>query len=310
MRLQALEQDIQLAIALKYLAVFNQKAMLNVAEDTNKTLKNLYLDSKNRYEVGLLDKNTVLKFKVDYANADLGVKREEANLRKAINELSREANQSIIFEDLTFSEFSQVPGSLDQNAYQITMLSGRSELKALEKLAASAEAMIKARKATYYPHLDFSTSYTDYEDHYLNGQGEYSDDELRAELTMSINLFNGFADEAAISRAKAEIRSINYQRAELENIYKTDLQNLFVDYEISLANVEVAREDIAYAEENLRITEMKYKEGLQRQLDLLDAVANLTRAQSNYVAVMRIVFANYFQIIRMVEEFPGGKQGS
>ena len=72
-RLHGLEQDIQLAVALKYLAVYNQQARLKVARDTTKTLENLYIDSKDRYDVGLLDKNTVLKFKVDFANADLAV---------------------------------------------------------------------------------------------------------------------------------------------------------------------------------------------------------------------------------------------
>lgn len=121
---------------------------------------------------------------------------------------------------------------------------------------------------------------------------------------LSYNLFTGFSDEAEIARAKANVRSLKYDLTELQNDLTTELKKLFVDYEISLANVEVAREDIAYAEENLRITELKYKEGIQRQLDLLDAVSNLTRAQSNFVAVVRSVFENYFRLNRMVESFP------
>ena len=70
-----------------------------------------------------------------------------------------------------------------------------------------------------------------------------------------------------------------------------------------MANVEVAREDIKHAEENLRITQLKYKEGLQRESDLLDAVTNLSRARYNEVAVIRTVFENAFRITRMVESF-------
>jgi outer membrane protein TolC len=93
--------------------------------------------------------------------------------------------------------------------------------------------------------------------------------------------------------------------AELRDELKTTLKDILVDYGVSLANVDVAREDITYAEENLRITDLKYKEGVQRQIDLLDAVSNLTRAQSNYVAVVKTVFENYYRVIRMIEGFPG-----
>jgi len=310
LRLQGIEQDVQLFVALRYLAVYYQQARLEVARDTSKTLESLYLDSKNRYDVGLLDQNAVLKFKVDYDNARLGVQKEEAELAKAIHELSREINQEVIYESLSFEEFD-APPTLDETLnYEQTMLTKRSELKVLEGLAESAGFTVKAEYGDYYPRFDLVGSYRNYDNSYLNGQGEFSDEELRGELVMSINLFDGFSDEAEIARAKVRIRTLQYDLAELQSSFKTTLKNLFVDYQISQANVAVAREDITYAQENLRITDLKYREGLQRQIDLLNAVSNLTRAQSNYVAVVRTVFENYFRIIRMIEGFPGSSQAN
>jgi outer membrane protein TolC len=72
---------------------------------------------------------------------------------------------------------------------------------------------------------------------------------------------------------------------------------------VSLDNVNVANRSIEQAEENLRITQLKYDEGLQRESDLLDAITNLSRAQYNYVAVLRTAFSNNFQITRMVDGF-------
>lgn len=306
-RLLSIEQDIQLAVALNYLAVYYQQARLKVAEDNYKTLERLYLDSKNRYEVGLIDRNAVLKFKVDYDNANLSVQREEAEKAKALHQLSRVVNQQVDNESLDFIEFKTPPALEDQDGLEQQMLTRRSELKVLESLAESAEYSVNAKYGDYYPQLDLIGRYRNYDDSFLNGQGELSDDELRAELVMSFNLFNGFQDEAEIARAKADARSINYDLAELQDELKTALKNILVDYEISLANVDVAREDINSAEENLRITDLKYKEGVQRQIDLLDAVSNLSRAQSNYVAVVKTVFENYFRVMRMIEGFPGRK---
>ena len=59
---------------------------------------------------------------------------------------------------------------------------------------------------------------------------------------------------------------------------------------VSLENVTVAKENIKHAKESLRISQLKYKEGLESETDLLDAVTNLSRAQYNYVTVLRLVF--------------------
>jgi outer membrane protein TolC len=127
------------------------------------------------------------------------------------------------------------------------------------------------------------------------------DEELRAQLVMSMNLFQGFTTEARVARAKLETRSVQYELAELKNDLVTDLSNLHIDFEVSLENVEIAKRSIEQAEENLRITQLKYAEGLQRESDLLDAITNLSRAQYNLVVVMRTAFSNNFQLIRMVD---------
>jgi outer membrane protein TolC len=90
---------------------------------------------------------------------------------------------------------------------------------------------------------------------------------------------------------------------ELKNDLVTDLCNLHIDFQVSLENVEVARRSIEQAEENLRITQLKYKEGLQRESDLLDAITSLSRAKYNHVAVMQTAFSNNFQLTRMFDGF-------
>ena len=78
-RLQGIRQDIQLNVALRYLDVYQRQANLLVAEDAYTTLKKLYADGENRLEVGLIDTNELLKIKVDLDNADITVKRAEAD---------------------------------------------------------------------------------------------------------------------------------------------------------------------------------------------------------------------------------------
>jgi outer membrane protein len=303
-RLQGIEQDIQLNVALRYLSVYERRASLTVTQDAQKTLERIYQDGQQRLQVGLIGKNELLKFKVDLDNAEIIMKKGQADLDKSIQLLGREINmRSIHLDELDFEEFSLLPKVDDQEACREQMLSRRSELLALEGLTQSAAVQVKAEQSAYYPRVDVVGSYARYDDDFFNGSGELNDDELRAQMVLSLNLFDGFSRESTISKARLTVREIQYDQAELKNTLDTDLANIFIDYRVSMANVEVAREDIKHAEENLRITQLKYKEGLQRESDLLDAVTNLSRARYNEVAVIRAVFENSFRIIRMIEGF-------
>ena len=301
LRLAGIRQDIRLGVALGYLNVYDRLANLKVAEDAFKTLEKIYQDGKNRYEVGLIGQNELLRFRVDYDNADITAKAAQAGVERSVNDLSRTIGATVSLGELGFGEFSQIPGMLEEDRYLELMLAERSELQALKGVLAAADWQVKASYASYYPQVDLVGSYQNYDDNYVNGAGDISEDEVRLQAQVSMNLFRGFTKEAVTGKAKLEKRGLQYDLKELEDGYVTELHNLFIDYRVSLENVEVAKRSIEQAEENLRITQLKYNEGLQRESDLLDAIANLSRARYNQVAVIRTLFANYFRIMRMAD---------
>lgn len=301
--LEGIKQDLQLSVALAYLSVYERLANKKVAASAFETLGKVYSDGESRYQVGLIGKNELLKFRVDYDNADITLKAAEAGLKKSINVLSRQVGSRIEFADLDFAEFKVLPPLMDKDAYRKTMLETRSEIKALEALIGVSEAQVERDKSDYYPKLDLVGSYTFYDDDFVSGSGNYDDDELRAQLVLSMNLFRGFTTESNVTKAKLSARSGRYELKELKDDFTNDLDNLFIDFTVSLDNVNVATRSIEQAEENLRITQLKYDEGLQRESDLLDAITSLSRAQYNYVAVLRTTYSNDFQLTRMVDGF-------
>lgn len=300
-QLSGLRQDVRLNVALKYLDVYERRANLEVAKKNYETLDKIYRDGKNRLEVGLIDKNELLKFKVDLDNSDITAEAARAGLEKSVNILGRQIGEEIQLTDLDFAEFKNIPGSEDYIVNEALMLKNRSEIQALQNLIDASEKQVNVELADYYPKVNAVGSYSKYDDNFVSGAGDVDEDELRAQLVLSINLFQGRYTEESVARARLENRGLHYDMKELTDDLKTELRNLHIDYEVSLRNVDVALVSIEQAEENLRITRLKYDEGLQRESDLLDAVTNLSRAQYNYVAVVRTVFLNRFNILRMIE---------
>ena len=302
-KLQGIKQDVQLNVALAYLEVFERRANLKVALSAFETLGKIYRDGESRYQVGLIGKNELLKFRVDYDNADITAKSAEASLKKGVNALSRQVGSEIDPGDLDFADFKGLPPLVNREEYSARMLAGRSEIKAVELGVDAAAAQAEAEKGGYYPRVDVVGSYRKYDDDLLNGNGAIDEEEVRAQLVMSMNLFQGHTTEAAVAKTKLQSRSLQHELAELKSTLLTDLNNLYIDFQVSLENVEVATRSIEQAEENLRITQLKYDEGLQRESDLLDAITSLSRAQYNHVAVVRTAFANNFRLIRMIDGF-------
>lgn len=302
-RLEEIKQDIMHNVAQRYLGIFSRRAALQVAKDSRDNLQKVCDDAANRFQVGMLRKNELLKFRVDLDNADITLKKAEASLQKSVLLLEREIDERVALETLQFSEFDILPTLDDPEQLENEMYEKRSELKALAMMREAALAQAEMQSAAKYPAVNLSAGYSSYDDSFVNGSGNKQEDELRGRLTVTINLFDGFAKEARIGKAEIEARALAYDLEEAKKDLAAALHTLYLDYRVSRENVAVAERSIEQAEENLRVTRLAYREGMERESDLLNAIANLSRAKYNFVAAKSEVFANSFQLTRMVDGF-------
>lgn len=300
-KLAAINADIRLRVALRYLAITTAQANLQVAQDSYANLAKVHHDGEKRFQVGLIRKNDLLKFQVDLDNAGISVKKAEAEVERGWRLLAREVGAKVDRADLSFGAFAVLPGIANLAELEKQLLAQRSELKILAKQAAAADEQVMSEKAGQYPRVDLLGSYRRYEDHISTGFGDHAQEEFRNQLVLSYNLFDGYARQARVAKAGMQARTVRHDLAELQADLLTDLRNLYQDYLVAVDNVAAAGAGIGQAEENLRITKLAYDEGLETEADLLSAIANLSRAQSNLAAAKWAVFDNYFRILRTIE---------
>lgn len=303
LNLKGIKQDIKYAVSMRYLAIINAKASQSVSEDAYNTLNKIHTDAKNRFEVGVIKKNDLLKIKVDLDNSKIDLKKSQTEFKKSIILLERAVDDDISLANVNFTELKSLPNLDDKETYEGKMIANRSEIEALKLGTEIATLSVKSERSSLYPSVDFTSSYKKYDDDYINGSGNIDTEEIRQQLTISINLFDGFSKYGNISKAKIESKRIRYDLYELIRDLKADLKNKFLDLDVSNENITVAKSSIAQAEENLRITQLSYNEGLSTTSDLLDAIAGLSRAKFNYVTAETEYYANYFTIVRLVEDF-------
>lgn len=300
--LGAIIQDIRYAVAVSYLNIFGRKNQLKVAEDEYKLLQKRYEDSQDQYQVGLIRKNDVLKIKVELDNAEQKLKTAEAELMKSVNQIAYETNSEVSLSSLVFNEFGQLPKVERLESYETRMYERRNEIKALEMLLAAQENAAKAARAAYYPRVDISGSYKRYGNNYALGQGDEDEDEMRLQLQVNMNLFDGFAKDHVLTRAELDVRRVEHDLSELRQSLGTDLKNTLLDCDVSEKNLRVAESSIVQAEENFRITDVSFKEGVETTADVLDAIFYLSRAKYNFINARNKLFLDYYRLLRITDD--------
>ena len=301
-----MQQDIMRLVAQYFLMTYESREVLKVAEESVKLFENRYRDTKLKYEVGIFKKQDVLSIKVDLDDTIQNARIAKARVSQSINELSRQTGVDIAPAiSLDYNIFDKLPIMPDEDIYKTLMLANRSDIKALEHRIAAAGYTIKAEESSFYPKFDVTAKLlsSNNDGYFWNSNTpRYTDSQGVVEGVISINLFDGFGKYARINQAKISEHQIQYDLSELKEDLMLSLKNSSLNLQVAFDNLEVAQSSVLEAEENLRVIDLSYGQGLSTTTDLTDAIYNLSRARLNVVTAHASVFSNYFDMERLVEK--------
>jgi outer membrane protein TolC len=228
------------------------------------------------YDLGVVARNDVLA-------ADVQVANEEAALITAENRV--EIARSRLALRMGFSGKEAVapePGDFPVPADPLPPLpeslgaamEKRPELKAQDAFIREGEAGVQAARAEFAPTLFGQGGYS-YETNDLNPNPSV----FSLLVGGRINLFSGFSDEAARREA---LFTVERRKEELA-LFRDEISLSVKGAHLSAIEAEkrkaVAEVAVARAEENLRIQNHRYREGLSISTEILDAQTLLTRAK-------------------------------
>lgn len=256
--------------------IFYQIISLKKAKEAyEEELKNL-LEHKKKvdgfYEEGLVTKNEILQINLEISNTKQKILKTEndiENLEKTLKVLTgiedtiNPIDTIEVVENEVFSSF--VPEE-------------RSEVKIAKTLIKLKEEQLKTAKTEYYPKLYAGTG-INYE------ENKYRVDDYNLFLTIGIkmNLFSGNSTKNEILSITKEISELTEKYNLAKEIVEMEFFQSVNDFKTTKSKIEVAKEGIEQAKENLKIQQGKYEEHLIPITDLIDATLLLTRANLNYV---------------------------
>ena len=178
------------------------------------------------------------------------------------------------------SAFYAQPVLLDTASIRSEALLGAPTVRAAEASLTAAQAQFRARKATYWPTLSLTASSI-----WTGSKDNDYEFEPRRALGISLNFspWTSFQRETQVEQAAI---SVDNAEATLRDTRLQIASQLTQQY-ASLANaresIDLARISVQAADENVRVTEQRYRLGVATIFELLQAQEQKTQAEVNEI---------------------------
>lgn len=245
-------------------------------------------DAQSWQSQGLITTNDVLKVQVQLSEAQL----RQIDARNAV-QLARIALNNVIGVPLETEvrltstlnhqpkEFDALPALIQE------AITHRAEMSAMDYRVKAGESGVTQATSNWFPQV------------YLTGDYFFNRPNQRYQPTvdafkdswdfgigMSFDIWNWGTTVHKTDQARAQLAQAQDARSLLKDAITLDVTNNYLNLQRTKERISVAQEAVRQAEENYRITNNKFKQGLSVNTDLLDAEVALLQAKTEYTQAL------------------------
>lgn len=228
---------------------------------------------------GVASKYDELRAQVDVANFRAELIRQENKLVLAKNSLLRTLGTATDADIHLADELKHQPIEITlENAIECAY-AHRPDLYMAELNIRMQRENVSAMYGRYFPEVDLALSAAT--DRNRDGDDHWRGTE-RAAIELNWALFEGLGREGDIRAAKARLRQFEIQLKSVEEDVFLDVQQSLLNLKNAEEYVESQRLNLQHAEEGLRLAMTGYREGINTEVEVVDARSALTEARGNY----------------------------
>ena len=280
LQLAAIRNELIYQITRGYFSILQALDYVTVQQETIRSFEESLQVARDKYKAGTVIKTDVLNLEVALVQAREDLIRARNSVDLAIVALNTAIGYDFVTrENLPVPEKNvSTPPVLEQD---FDAIENRPELKVIQKMSQAKELLYIKAKRQNYPVLNAYGSY-DFDSGNLESfEGSYTVG-LRAEW----DIFTGFRNSSAARKAEAEWRAAQQDEENVRNKIKQDLRSARIQAAESWQRLETIRKSVESAAESLRITQVRYREGVAGITDLLTAQVGLTAMRTRSVAAV------------------------
>lgn len=299
-------QQLAYSVREQFYLVLRAQDLLTVQQEDLRLARDEERRINSMFELGSVARVDVLKSRVRVSDAEVALIRQQ----NAVDiEKSRLATLLGYTPDtrLQLAGDLQVPGAPVDSASAADEAETRPDLMAAREAVRSANNLYRSAALSRVPSLfasfDVNTSTGGSErdnvtrqtfpetpgagdttlvlyDFPVSSDSDFDGWTFRVGATVSLDAFLNMGQH---KRARSNLKQQQYQLATRELAAQQELEEAILNYRASVSAIQAADRGVESAEEDLRLSEERYQQGLGTVLELLESQVNLTKARNSRV---------------------------
>lgn len=237
--------------------------------------------AQRRLAVGSATRSDALRSQLELTDARQTLLDAQAQKRSAEFALGRLVGIDGPVEPRQDTPLEPEPLALGRDAIAELALAQSPAMASARANARASDADLSAARAQWLPSLSGSAGYTIANDDPTLSQATNS---WSLSLGLSYPIFNGLQRESAIDRARASSTVAEAQLADTRRQTLAETERLLLDVEVTAERVDLLRQGLDVAEEDLRVQQERYRLGASTILDLITSQLNRIQAEMNLIA--------------------------
>ena len=284
--LENTRQEIKYQTSQAFFQVMQYRNLMNVRQEEMNNLSDHLETVKIQYEVGTVAMSDVLSTNVQLANSQQNYNSAQINYENAVANLNNLIGLPVDTILTIDEELKYFPFDKDEDFCLEYALNHRPDGIAADFSVKSSEATVNQAKSGTRPNISAVVSGS------ISGEGAFKADHASGQerwaagLQMTWNIFDNNVTSANVNRAKVlQKKAESVALQQFEKI-KLEVHNVYIALRISEKNVKLSEETINQAQEKYLIAKVRYEEGVDTNLNVMDAQEKLTQARTNYFSAL------------------------
>lgn len=274
-------------VKTSYFNILLAKRLLKTADEAVRQLNAHAKDAARFYKQGLIPYNDLLKSRVALSDARQNATTAKSRVEMAVSAFNLLLGFPIdrktqVAEVTTLPPVPPLLAPLMSEAVE-----NRPMVQALRLAEKQSNLSIRLAKSAYYPDISLMGSYEQDGQNAAASTNNYSNwHNAGVSISAQWNLISWGKRHAGVMRRKHEKDAVTAKLHLVEDNVRLQVKRAYLDLTVADQNIHTSENALSQARESYRITDLQYRENIASSLDVIDARADLTRAESNYYSAL------------------------
>ena len=282
------DENIRLQIENKILDIVNQYYDLLNKQNIYQTFQTTYNISSDRYsqalekhKFGSISRRELLNIEV-ILNEDK-IKMNEALITMNSSKLNLALSIGIPESSFAIKQEFNFNNQLKLEDLIIKTKSNNASVVMAELNYEVAKDELKISKSSYFPKVNFNTSYNyTNQKNQMSQLSEFTTNGFRGGITLEIPIFSSNMRKKSLQNAKINLDSKSHYLENIQNTIKTALLNTYYSYTDGLSSLELMKKNLDTAEKNYAMSKELYEMGQLSNLEYRESQLQLDQIRINY----------------------------